>query len=231
MCVLSNPIDAVLFDLDGTLLDTTEAIILSFLYTVKKYTGREPSMEELQPLMGLPLVDVFRVLTPGKIEEANATYVEHNIALHKDHVKPYPGVMETVEVLKNCGVKLAIVTSKRRRTATVGLENAGLPDKFNAIVCHGDTAKAKPDPEPVLLALRLLGVDKPLSGRLVEVLFVGDSQWDVRAAKNAAAILPYVKMTTAAVTYGACAGSVLRDENPDYLLDSITGVLPIARCT
>lgn len=251
----NGPVDAALFDLDGTLLDTTEAIYRSLIYTVERFTGRTPTIDELRPLMGLPLVDVFGVLTPDNVQEAHAAYVEYNISLHKDYVKPYPGVLDTIRALRRCGVRLAIVTSKRRKTAMIGLENSGLADSFQAIVCYGDTEKAKPDPEPVLLALKLLGFDVPeglstgsvedssrvptsaredsspnVAAHRREILYVGDSRWDVQAAKNAAAILPHLDIRVAAMTYGATAADVLRAENPDYLFDSILSILPLCRC-
>ena len=222
----SSPIDAVLFDLDGTLLDTTEAILSSLHYTLERFTGQPVDLAKLRPVMGLPLVDIFTVLTPGHVQEACDAYVEHNIRVHKDLVKPYPGVLKTIAALTQCGLKRAIVTSKRRKTAFLGLEIAGLSEAFDAIVCWGETTKAKPDPEPVLLALKLLGM---LDAR-GEVIFVGDSPWDVRAAKSASAYVPGLKITTAAVTYGATAAGVLEKENPDYLMDSVTELLPLCRC-
>lgn len=221
-----SPVDAVLFDLDGTLLDTTEAIMSSLRYTVERFTGQPVDMEKLRPVMGLPLADIFAVLTPDHVQESCDAYVEHNMRVHNDLVKPYPGVLRTIEVLKRCGVKRALVTSKRRETATLGMEITGLSSAFDATVCWGETAKAKPDPGPVLLALNLLG----LTDAVGEVIFVGDSPWDVRAAKNAAPLVPGLRITTAAVTYGATAAAVLQKENPDYLLDSITKVLPLCRC-
>ncbi|MGE5580538.1 MAG: HAD-IA family hydrolase [Bacillota bacterium] len=222
----TSPLDAVLFDLDGTLLDTTAAILASLRHTVELFTGKPLDMNQLRPVMGLPLSDIFAALTPHHVEEACAAYVEHNIAVHKDLVKPYPGVNLTIDALTKCGVKRALVTSKRRKTALLGLEIAGLSDAFDAMVCWGDTVKAKPDPEPVLLALKLLGLRESKG----KVLFVGDSPWDVRAGKAAAPFVPGLKIWTAAVTYGATAADILRKENPDYILNSITELLPLSGC-
>lgn len=222
----TSRLNAVLFDLDGTLLDTTAAIIASMRHTYHLFTGKTLEMEQLRPLMGLPLTDALAILTPGCVEEACAAYMKHNIEIHRDLVKPYPGVNLTIDTLAKCEVKRALVTSKRRETAMLGLEIARLSNAFDATVCWEDTERAKPDPGPVLLALKLLG----LLDSEGEVLFVGDSQWDVRAAKAAAPFVPALKIWTAAVTYGATAADILRQENPDYLLDSITEVLPISGC-
>lgn len=217
-------VDAILFDLDGTLLDTIQASISSLKHTVHRFTGRTPGLRELRPYMGLPLADIFSELLPGNVDEACEVYVKHNTAIHKDLVRPYPGVPETLRILRRWGVKRAVVTSKRRPTVDLGLEIAGLVDAFDAIVCHGDTPRAKPDPGPVLLAVELLGLDKVEQG---EVLCVGDSPWDLRAAKNAQTLLPRLRIESAAVTYGATAGDVLVREDPDYVLNDIREVLSL----
>ena len=217
-------VDAVLFDLDGTLLDTTQAIVSSLTYTVEKLTGRTPDPAELQPYMGLPLIRTFSDLVPGRAEEACEVYVRHNVAVHKDLVRPYPGVPETVTTLLKRGVRLALVTSKRRTTTMIGLEIAGLTESFEAMVCFGETEKAKPDPEPVLKALELLVLDKRDGA---EILVVGDSPWDIRAARSAARLLPRLHVRSAAVTYGIATRQVLEQEHPDHFLDAISDVLAL----
>lgn len=217
-------VDAVLFDLDGTLLDTTEAILSSLKHTVKYFTGREPNLIELRPYMGLPLTVIFSGLVPDHVEEACDVYVRHNLAVHKDLVRLYPGVREVLAALREQDIKIAVVTSKRRATVEVGFKLTGVDGAFDAVVCHDDVTRPKPDPEPVLKALELLHVDTSGSRR---VLVVGDSPWDVRAGKNAAAALPGLSIKTAAVTYGATAEDILEKENPDYVLRAIGEVLPI----
>lgn len=191
---------------------------------MERLTGRTPDLSELRPYMGLPLIQTFSELVPGREDDAYHIYVRHNIAVHRDLVRPYPGVPETVAALRKRGIRLALVTSKRRKTTMVGLEIANLTGSFDAVVCYGETEKAKPDPEPVLKALELLDLDKRDGA---EILVVGDSLWDIRAAKGAARLLPGLTIRSAAVTYGATAREMLEEEEPDYFLDSISEVLDL----
>ncbi len=230
---------AVLFDLDGTLLNTTQAIYESLKHTIRHFTGTTPGQEELHPYMGLPILEQFSLLLPGKETEACDLYETHNLAIHKEYVKPYPGAVRTLQKLKANGVKIALVTSKKRKTAVVGLEIAGIGHLFDATVFCDDTSENKPHPAPVLKALELLGYIKPL--RTFRVLMVGDSPWDINAARNAQHFLAELAndtppsrlnraipvIQTAGVTYGAYAKESIESENPDYVLDSISQVLDL----
>lgn len=238
------PFHAVLFDLDGTLLDTTQAIYESLKYTIRHFTGATPKDEELHPYMGLPVFEQFSKLLPGRAVEACEVYEAHNLSIHKDYVKPYPGAVDVLQALKANGVKIALVTSKRRRTATVGLEIAGITHLFDATVFCEDTPENKPHPAPVLKALDLLGCTQESASINqtfpLNVLMVGDSPWDIASAKNARRFLeekakssgsgpspavPVIK--TAGVTYGAFPKEAVAAQNPDYILDSISQVLTL----
>ncbi|MGI6644058.1 MAG: HAD family hydrolase [Bacillota bacterium] len=216
---MAKTVDAVLFDLDGTLLDTTKAILASLRHTVEYFTGTIPPTGVLQKTMGIPLVDVLESLLPGRTQEALQVYVDHNLRVHKDFVKPYPGVIETLNALKSGGIRLGLVTSKRRHSAQVGLKSACIGDSFEAIVCHDDTDKHKPDPTPLLMALESMGI---ASGT---VLMVGDTIFDIRAAKNADGALPGLRVKSGAVTYGGGLRGDLSSEEPDFLFDDIREVL------
>ncbi len=156
MATKQNTFHAVLFDLDGTLIDTTQAILESLKHTIHHFIGVTPKDSELRPYMGLPLFDQFARLLPGNEDKACQVYVEHNLSIHKRCVKPFPGVTSTLKKLKAHGIKLGLVTSKRRHTAMVGLEIAGIQSIFDAMVFCDDTIKHKPDPAPILKALDIL---------------------------------------------------------------------------
>lgn len=214
---------AVLFDLDGTLLDTRNAILKSLQFTLAYFTGRHEPAEFFQKYMGLPLIDVMSQLIPDRAEQACEVYVQHNLSIHPEMVRAFPGVEETLARLKDRGLRLGVVTSKRRASAEVGLELTGLSGFFDVLVCHGETTKAKPDPEPILRAIELMGISQGT------ILMVGDSPWDVRAANSARKMLEdsssAIGIRSAAVTYGAYPRDALERENPDFILDSISGVL------
>lgn len=217
---MSKTVDAVLFDLDGTLLNTTEAIFASLRHTMEHFTGTSPDLSVLQKTMGVPLVDVFESLLPGRAQEACEVYVAHNLSIHGRLVRAYPGVNETLAALKAAGIPLGIVTSKRRNSAEVGVQSAGIKGFFEAIVCHEDTDRHKPDPAPLLTALNSMGI----SGG--HVLMVGDTIFDIVAAKNANGILPGLRVSAGAVTYGAGLKDSLVAVEPDFLFDSVHEVLP-----
>jgi pyrophosphatase PpaX len=183
--------EAVLFDLDGTLLDTTQAILESFKYTIHHFAGRIPREEEIRPYMGLPLRDQFSIFLPGKEDEACRVYVEHNLSIHKDFVRPFPGAKYTLETLREKDVALALVTSKRCETATYGLLIAGIHGMFDAMVFYDDTTEHKPHPAPILKAIGLIADPEPCKSLLSEthILVVGDSPTDIEAAKNAQMVL------------------------------------------
>lgn len=238
-----KPFSAVLFDLDGTLIDTTQSILESFKHTIFYFTGTVPQEDEIRPYMGLPLTDQFSILLPGKEEEACKIYVEHNTAIHPEYVKAYPGVSETLKILRNSGVRLGLVTSKRRPTAVLGLTIAGIQDSFHATVFYEDTDRHKPHPAPILKTLEIMACNEPdwYSSDNLRILVVGDSPTDIKAAKNAqvalrkfssntqqAAILrPEVKIQSAGVTYGAYRKEDVEKEKPDYLITDITQVLDL----
>lgn len=187
----TSKFEAVLFDLDGTLLDTTEAILESFKHTIHHFTGRIPAEEEIRPYMGLPLRDQFSIFLPGNEDEACKVYVEHNLSIHKDRVRPFPGVQETLDALRENGVITALVTSKRRETANHGLYIAGIENMFDAMVFYDDTKEHKPHPAPIIKAITDVADRKHSNTPTKEmhVLFVGDSPTDIDATKNAQSAL------------------------------------------
>jgi len=142
------------------------------------------------------------------------TYVTFQTGLHDEVVRPYPGAVEAVAALGASGTRLAVVTSKRRTIAERTMERCGLAGRFELLVSADDVEHGKPDPEPVLLALERLG----LSEEAAQVLFVGDSPWDMKAGRAAGT-------RTAAVLWGPYARTALEAEEPDYWLEDFSDLL------
>ncbi len=225
----------ILFDLDGTLLDTTRAIYLSFEHTIRHFTGISPTQKELSRHMGLPLKDQLAQLLPGKEEQALKIYEAHNLTNHKKYVQPYPNAVSTLHELKKHNVALALVTSKRQKSALVGLEIANIHHMFDVKVFCEDTVENKPHAAPVLKALELLGyiesLEHPKPIFPFRTLMVGDSPWDINSGKNAEILIskyslgdrPQIK--TAGVSYGAYAKHSIEAETPDYIFDDISQIL------
>lgn len=207
-------IRTILFDLDGTLINTNELIIASFMHTLKKHTGRTYQREEILPFIGPPLYDSFHQIDPNKVEAMVATYREHNIANHEHYVVAYPTVVETMHKLKEKGYQLAIVTTKMKDTAMLGLEITGMKDVFETIVGLDDVTNAKPHPEPIIQALT------KLDALPQHAMMVGDNYHDIEAGQNAG-------VRTAGVAWSIKGAAALSAYQPDYMLEEMKDLLTI----
>jgi pyrophosphatase PpaX len=161
----------VLFDLDGTLIDSGPIILASMQHAVRTVLDREIAYEELAATVGgQGLVAQMSALDPERVDELIEVYREHNDPLH-DTLLPR---------LKAEGRKLGIVTAKRHRTVALALDRfPALGELFDVVVGHEDTKRHKPDAEPVLAAVERLGAAPP------QAAYVGDSPFDIQAAKAA----------------------------------------------
>ncbi|HJL17071.1 MAG TPA: HAD-IA family hydrolase [Sandaracinaceae bacterium LLY-WYZ-13_1] len=195
--------DAVLFDLDGTLLDSVALILESYRHTLAAHGLAPRSREEILEGLGTPLeAQLGRWAPADRIEALIDTYVEHNLRVHDELVRPFEGVNAIVHALREAGTPLAIVTSKRRRGTTQGLAALGLSDAFDTWVCADDVARPKPHPEPVERALAVLGVGPE------RAVFVGDATHDVHAGRAAG-------VRTVAVLWGSGSRDALAAAAPD----------------
>ncbi|REJ10159.1 pyrophosphatase PpaX [Halobacillus trueperi] len=207
-------IRTILFDLDGTLIDTNELIIASFTHTIKQYSDRSYERAEILDFIGPPLKESLHKVNPDKVEEMVETYRKHNIENHNRYVKAYEGVVETIETLKEQGYKLGIVTTKMRNTVHMGLQLTNLDGLFETVVTLDDVTNAKPHPEPIVKALN------HLDSQASEAMMVGDNTHDIEAGQNAGT-------KTAGVAWTVKGRKVLDDLNPDYMLDNMRDLLKI----
>jgi pyrophosphatase PpaX len=170
----------VLFDLDGTLIDSGPMIVASMKHAAATVLGREIPEEVLAAAVGGPgLVAQMNALDPARADDLVEAYRVHNEPLH-DELEAFWEVVEVLPRLRAEGRRLGIVTAKRRSTVQLAFDR--LPElerRFDVIVTAEDTQRHKPDPEPLRLALRRLGAEPH------EAAYVGDSPFDVRAAKAA----------------------------------------------
>ncbi len=196
--MLATPYQTVLFDLDGTLLDSLELIVASYLHVQRQHPELAPrTRAEIPHHVGLTLTATFEgwlgaAATPARVETLVKAYVDYNLAEHDRRVRACAGVPEVVVALDAAGVRLGVVTSKRRKATVMGLRCLGLlePARFEVLVCADDVGKPKPDPEPVRLALEALGASR------AGAVFVGDSVHDIEAGCAAG-------LDTVAVTWGS----------------------------
>ena len=169
----------VLFDLDGTLVDSGAMILSSFRHATRTVLEREIPDEELAALVGgMNIREQMQSLAPDRVEELVRVYRAHNEPLHAD-LQAFPGVEDLLGELSSQGRKLGIVTAKRRRTVDLAFAVLPIERFFDVVVTSGDTQRHKPHPDPVLLALERLNANG------ARAAFVGDSPFDIGAGKAA----------------------------------------------
>ncbi len=212
---------AALFDLDGTLIDTTELIIHSFNHAWSTVCQMTHSRQSLVATMGIPLRDAMRQLLTAldgcgagqpdlKIEETVEDllreYRHCNRENHDRMVRPFPGVSEAIQQLSSQGFRIGLVTSKSREFALRGLSLCRIDQFFEVLVCVEDTELHKPHPAPLHLALQRLGTP------FQHATYVGDSRHDIQAGRAA-------RMKTTAVLWGPVPKMDLELEQPDFMAE------------
>lgn len=194
--------------MDGTLLDTTDLIMKSFHHTIRTHHGRDADEALVKSTFGKPLIGALELMGPDA-EEMLKTYREFNLRYHDELAAVFSGVADTVRVLYNSGVRLAVVTSKTRVTSLRGLRLFDLDKYFPVIIGHEDCVDHKPHAEPVVRALAGLGL------RPDECLMVGDSPFDIASARAAG-------VKTAAVRWTYVPWRDIEAANPDYVLEDMS---------
>jgi pyrophosphatase PpaX len=204
----------VLFDLDGTLVDSGAMILASFQHATRIVLSREIPEHELLSAVGGPgLREQMEAIDPARVEELIEVYSAHNAGLH-DELQPCVGILDALAQLSAEGRRMAVVTAKRRTTLALAFEV--LPELrrfFDVTVGAEDTARHKPNPDPLLLALERLGASAD------DAVYVGDSPFDIQAAKAAG-------VGSVAVTWGRIhSRERLEREEPDAVVDTVEELL------
>ncbi|MCX7746297.1 MAG: HAD-IA family hydrolase [Clostridia bacterium] len=170
---------SILFDFDGTLIDTNDLIIHCLKETSKKFLQQNLTEEDLNRILGKPLEEQMRCLSDTDYQEMVPFYKE----LYRSNVdrmmKGFPGIKEMLKEIKDLGCKTAIVSAKGRLGIENGLQYFGFKDYIDVIVSAYDVENNKPHPEPAYKALELLGVEASTA------LLMGDSPYDILCGKNA----------------------------------------------
>lgn len=217
---------AILFDLDGTLIDTTDLILRCFSHSWRTVQGLEHSREALIATFGIPLREAMRRLSAqtadaidhhhddAMIDRLLTEYRLFNVANHDEIACPFDGTREVIETLRARGYQTGVVTSKGHDLAMRGLKLCALDQLFDTAIFLEDTQIHKPEPEPILAALDRLG----LSGK--EAAYVGDSCHDLIAGRRAG-------VKTVAALWGPMPRADLECERPDYLAESVNDLLKI----
>lgn len=208
----ASTIRAVLFDLDGTLIDSIGLILASFRYATRQVLGEAISDDILLKDIGTPLWRQMADISPDNADELVRVYREHNNAHHDAMVREYPGTRETLRTLKVAGYPVGVVTSKLNAGAQRGLGLFGLDEYVDFIVGADDVETHKPDPFPLFHAAGILGIP------LAECAYVGDSPHDMAAAVSGGAV-------SIAALWGPFEREVVLGPRPDYALEQAVDLL------
>ena len=216
---------AILFDLDGTLIDTTDLILRCFSHSWQAVLGFEHSREALIATFGIPLREAMRRLltqsngeaacyNDDSVERLLTEYRSFNVANHDTIARPFDGARQVVESLRGRGYLIGVVTSKGRELAMRGLKLCAFDGMLDAVVCLEDTDHHKPAPDPILAALDRLRVSNEAAA------YVGDSCHDLVAGRRAG-------VKTVAALWGPMPRADLECERPDHLAESFADLLTI----
>jgi pyrophosphatase PpaX len=210
----------VLFDLDGTLIDTTDLILASCAFTFERHCGWCPPREALVATFGRSLPETLLEFAEragcadphAESAAMLATYRAHNDEHHDALIREFDGVPAMLDAVAGAGFRMGVVTSKREGAARRGLGFFGLAGYFDVAVFHDDTTLHKPDPEPLVRAMERAGA------RPGETAYVGDSVHDIAAGRAAG-------VTTIAALWGPFPASDLEGARPDMLAESPADVV------
>ncbi|MDB4882844.1 MAG: HAD-superfamily hydrolase, subfamily variant 1 [Gemmatimonadetes bacterium] len=202
---------ALLFDLDGTLIDSIELILGAMRHAFAGFPGHAPTDEEWRAGIGIPLQTALGQYSTdeAELERLFGRYREYQLEHHDVLVKPYEGIVDAIQQFADAGHPMALVTSKSDWMAVKALVLVGL-DALIPIVVGCDTCiNHKPHPEPVERALALLDATAD------NALFVGDSPHDVQSGRAA-------KVYTVGVTWGAFRREEMDASGADVVIDRVS---------
>ena len=202
---------AILYDLDGTLVDSIELILLSARHAFVGFPDRVPSDDEWRGHIGRPLMTVLREYAgdePGA-ERLLARYREYQLANHDRLLHAYDGILDVLRGFAAAGHQMAIVTSKSDAMALRALEHVGIADLFPVLVGCDSCTNHKPHPEPVERAMARLGVTA------ADAIYVGDSPHDMASGNGAG-------VHTVGVTWGAFTRAEMEACSADVVIDHVT---------
>ena len=207
---------AILFDNDGTLVDTHEVLLTCFRHATRTVLNEVIPDDVLMAKVGQPLVVQMWDYTddPDVHQRLCDAYHTKGKEIHDEKAALYEGVAETLAQLKEQGYIFGVVTSKLHDACVHGLELFGIADFFDCVVSPDDCEGAKPSPEPVIYAAGLLGL-KP-----EECVYVGDSPFDMQAGNGAGCI-------TVAAQWGMFSDEVLAENNPTYTCRHFSDLLDV----
>ena len=190
------------------MIDSTEAIVESFFYTFDRLEEARPPRDAIVNSIGYVLEEQFAMLTQHDPHDCTRIYRAYYEQICCPKTTLMPGAPECLQALDDAGLEIAFATSKRRKYSEMILEHLGVLDFFSVRLGPDDVSKPKPDPEAVLKACELLNVTPP------QLLFVGDTHFDVLASQNAG-------VRCLCVTTGYATREELEALEPEQVFDGL----------
>ena len=206
---MARRFDPILFDLDGTVIDSTRLIRESHRHALQTVLGRELPDATLLANVGRPLMDQMRAFSADDAEELARVFRSWNLRMHDELLAPYDGMDDLLGELRSAGRRLGVVTSKNRLTVRRSFEVLPIDHHFEVVVVAEDSEAHKPDPAPLRVAIERLGVTDPAA-----LCYVGDAPFDICAARAAG-------ITAIGVTWGFFPRSALEAEGADVVVDTL----------
>jgi len=208
----------ILFDLDGTLIDSTEAIVQSFYHTFDAVGDPRPDRQAIEETISAPLeVQLAALMDRDPIEMA-LIYRDHYFATCSDSTFLLPGVVDTLDQLKEAGLKLGIATSKSRKGSEILLAHLKVRDYFDSLIGADDVTHTKPHPEALLVSLTQLDTQAD------EAMYVGDTHFDTQAARRAG-------VTCIGVATGYATRLELESCEPEHVVDDMCEACRVILCS
>jgi len=210
-------VNTVLFDFDGTLMDTNDLVAESWRHTVRTLAGREISDDDIRSSLGELLMDSMHRLIPEvDADTASDFYREYQRGIYLDNIRPYDGAEEVLRALKAAGYKVALVTSRLKSSTERGLAHFGFAELFDAVLTASDTEKCKPDPDPILITLDMID-SKP-----GQAMYIGDTDSDIEAGRAAGVITALVDWSVALPPEKRAGGPA-----PDVVIEKMQDILQL----
>ncbi|MCH9643884.1 MAG: HAD family hydrolase [Gammaproteobacteria bacterium] len=210
----------IVFDLDGTLIDTPEGIVRTFLAVFKNRGRTDIKPEAIRQTIGRPLEEAFAsLLDVSSSDPEVAAAVKEYRKIFDDIVLPnakelvFPDVVQGLNELKEAGARLAVATHRHSASTEALLKATGIFDHFEKVVCANQVTHKKPHPEMGNVIMQALGVTAE------ECIMVGDTTYDILMGKNAG------MSCTIAVTYGVDTVDTLKTAEPDYMAGDFNDVM------
>ena len=197
-----GPLRAVLFDLDGTLLDSERVDVLAMARLFNGDLGLGLDEGQISTYIGISSREVLEQIAPDRVKELLATWLSYQNELVGE-TRLFPGILESLRSLSRAKLALAVVTGQNRRELDATRQHIAIGDLIGVWVCADDTSMSKPHPDPVRLALNRLGCPPG------QAIMIGDTLFDMEAGRKAGTLL-------GAALWGARDLATLLSYDPEY---------------